>query len=62
MVGEQKQGPEQVFREGLEAAIDLALALPCQTVPELVEVLKLGLENDGQFRLLFAALNAKGKR
>lgn len=45
---------ERSFRDGLEGAVEIVekLAPLCGGFEELIEMMKLGLNNDGQLRLL----------
>lgn len=58
------QTPEQVYRSSLEdvIAINGALAKFCRTPEEVVQMCRLGLENEGQLRLIMNAVQTAGKK
>lgn len=57
--------PEEGFRSSLRDTIEIirGLASVCKTPEEMIEVARLGLENDGQLRLLMGlVVNAQKNR
>lgn len=58
MPANDKTTQEEAFRNGLDAAADLAERLVdhCHTVQDFVGILRLALENEGQFNLLMATV------
>ena len=53
-MAEQKLPAEEVFRQGLQAVVEVARKLSpyCQTVDEMVGMVELALENDAQLKIL----------
>ena len=58
-----KQTPEERFRDDLLNVVALTqkLAPMCKTVDDLIAVCSLGLDNEGQLRLLMMAAASKTK-
>ena len=58
---DSKMDPSEAFRFGLEGVVEIAERLKpfCNTVEELVDMCKLALTNEGQFRLLVKTTTAR---
>lgn len=65
MGSEQKVTQEEIFRNGLEALVDIAEKLSpiCNdSISELIELAKLGLSNQAQCKLLLKEMNPTSQR
>ena len=60
----EKTSDLETFRSGLEDLIVVAesLVLHCDKTKDLVEVLKLAIENDGQAKLLMKTMTSAHKK
>ncbi len=57
----EKVSQEEAFREGLAAMVALGEALKpyCQTLEDAIVMSKLGLESEGQFKVLMKLVTGK---